>query len=217
MSHNNISNHRFDSQSHGLNNNTSWDNLDDWGGGSWSTPTSAESADWGSDPWQTHADTHVWGNQESDVGSLDQYEDPWGSNDFDNLVSYESGGGKLRKMAKAVIEAIKGKIGSPEAQDMAKQIAADYGRIALMGALDNTGITKDGRIRKRGVIKALFMPKRAARKAVMGAAGGLTEKARQDTEWYSGQVKDRLVDESTKRGGRIGGMAVRHLIRLSPI
>ena len=72
-------------------------------------------------------------------------------------------------------------------------------------------------LRKRGVLKAIFMPKRTARKAAFGATGEVTSKARNDTAHLSRQAKEMLTEEGNRRAGPLGGLAMRGLIKLSPI
>ena len=195
-----------------------WDNMDDWG--AISTPQ-AETHNSGWDIPVSDYDT--WDTASSVAEKTHEYDSGWDfgiPQDEANLGSWGSpdrGEGKGRTMAKRIIESIKGFIGNPETQDKAKQVARDYGKVALSGAVENAGLYSNGRVRKRGVLKAIFMPKRAARKAIFGATGEVSRKARSDSEHLTTQAKEKLTEEGYRRAGPLGGFAVRGLIKLSPI
>ncbi len=203
--------------------------IDDWGWDSLSSESSIDEwnpgAQNGANIKDSYAEELSWesGDDSFDYSSAQNglTEDPWAqfgkADNFVDTTTPERGNGKIKNMARALIEAIKGKIGSPETQDMAKQVARDYGRVALMGALDSSGIAKDGRIRKRGVLKAIFMPKRTARQAAFGAASEVTKKAKSDTENVTSQAKEKLSREVYRRAGPLGSLAVSGLVKLSPI
>ncbi|MBP7821057.1 hypothetical protein KA043_03050 [Candidatus Saccharibacteria bacterium] len=184
------------------------------GSRSWEQPNPYVNTEYGSEPLRSIE------SSESGYWSPDQqanYNIPIDGSSLGTWGDGEDGGGDGRSVSKRLVDATKGFLGNPETQDKAKQFIWDYGKVALSGAIENAGIYSDGRIRKSGVLKAIIMPKRAARKAVFGATGEVTRKARSDSEHLTMQAKEKLTEEGYRRAGPLGGFAMRGLIKLSPI
>ena len=187
----------------------SWD--DGWGGESTSSSWNSWEYQESQQPAPPAPDSlSVWGDNgwehPGERSSADTYSDQWG---------YEQS--PKKGIARKLIDALKNKFSSPEAQEVAKQVVTDYGKVALMGALDSSGIMKDGRIRKRGVLKAIIMPKRKARQAAMGALSEVRGQFRSDTQTVRSNMETRLTQEAEKKYGKIGGIVVGRLVQYSPI
>ncbi len=181
---------------------------------SWEQPNPYVTTEYGSEPLLAIK------SSESGYWSPDQQADYNIPIDGSNLGTWgdvQKGEGGGRSLSRRLVDAAKGFLGNPETQDKAKQVVRDYGKVALSGAVENAGLYSNGHVRKRGVLKAIFMPKRAARKAVFGATGEVTRKARSDSEHLTMQAKEKLTEEGYRRAGPLGGFAMRGLIKLSPI
>ena len=201
---------------------------DGWGNSGEQSKADSSSESWGGG-WggeSTGSSWSSWEQQESQQPARPDSLSVWGDNDWEHPVerstenAYAEWGyeqSSKQGIARKLIDALKNKFTSPEVQDAAKQVVSDYGKVALMGALDSSGIMKNGRIRKRGVLKAIFMPKRKARQAAMGAFSEVRGQFRSDTQAVRSNLETRLTQEAEKKYGKIGGIVVGRLVQYSPI
>jgi hypothetical protein len=92
------------------------------------------------------------------------------------------------------LERLQDKLQDPERQARARRVAGEVGQSAMRGAVEAAGVAtvnQDGTmdVRKRGIVKAVLMPKRTLRKASMGAVRGAREEVRdQATDAARGAV-----------------------------
>ena len=199
---------------------TPWGGTDDWGSVSTNIEWGIGSGGLDSDNWDTGAESGSWDTGGSDWDTGGEFDD-WGPNTYADYGTSGSGGdlgtegdsesgkGNGRSMARRLLDFAKGFLGRPEVQEKAKQVAKDYGSVALAGAVENAGLYKDGKVRKTGVLKALFRPKKTARKALTGAGLAVGDKARKDSkDWRDTAVnkgKDLAYEEARKRTAGLKG------------
>lgn len=192
---------------------TLWGDTGDWGSVSTDIEWGIGSGGLDSGSWDTSAESGGWdtGGELDDWGpnTYSDYGISGGGEDLGTEGDSESGKGNGRSMARRLLDSAKGFLGRPEVQEKAKQVAKDYGSVALAGAVENAGLYKDGKVRKTGVLKALFRPKKTARKALTGAGLAVGDKARKDSkDWRDTAVnkgKDLAYEEARKRTAGLKG------------
>ena len=148
---------------------------------------------------------------------LEEFSYPSDGSSLGEFGDGRTGQGNGRSVAKRIVDCVRGFLGNPEVQSKAKDIVSDYGEAAARGAGIIVDDEKNGgtRVKKRGVMLAIFRPKKTAAKAAVGVGKKLNE----DTEHlqrqavhmageYAGRAMGSAEDYARQRYGDTAGNIV---------